>query len=152
MSRSGYSENECDSQEEQWAQIRWRGAVASALRGKRGQAFIRELKEQLEAMPEKKLIAEELINENGEVCAVACVMKARGIDMTDVEIDDFERIADLCNVNEKVIQEIEWENDQARKFYVGPHVGYQNTAMTHWDTSPETRWKEMHAWCEAQLR
>lgn len=38
MSRSGYSE-ELD----QWDLIRWRGQVASAIRGKRGQAFLRAM-------------------------------------------------------------------------------------------------------------
>lgn len=48
MSRSEYSEN-LDS----WSLIRWRGQVVSAIRGKRGQAFLRELVDALEAMPEK---------------------------------------------------------------------------------------------------
>ena len=34
MSRSGYTD-ECDG----WELVRWRGAVNSAIRGKRGQAF-----------------------------------------------------------------------------------------------------------------
>jgi hypothetical protein len=37
MSRSGYSDDL-----ENWSLIRWRGAVASAIRGRRGQAFLRE--------------------------------------------------------------------------------------------------------------
>lgn len=52
MSRSGYADW-CD---DNWAMIRWRGAVASAVRGKRGQAFLRELATTLDAMPEKRLI------------------------------------------------------------------------------------------------
>lgn len=44
MSRSGYNDD-CDG----WALIRWRGAVNSAINGKRGQAFLRELVAALDA-------------------------------------------------------------------------------------------------------
>lgn len=37
MSRSGYTDD-CD---DQWALIRWRGAVNSAIKGKRGQQALR---------------------------------------------------------------------------------------------------------------
>jgi hypothetical protein len=57
MSRSGYTE-EC---EDNWQTIRWRGAVKSAIRGKRGQAFLREMLAALDAMPEKRLIAGDLV-------------------------------------------------------------------------------------------
>jgi hypothetical protein len=57
MSRSGFN---LDGEYDQWACIRWQGAVKSAIRGKKGQAFLKELLSALDAMPEKKLIAEEL--------------------------------------------------------------------------------------------
>jgi hypothetical protein len=38
MSRSGYSDD-CDG----WALIRWRGAVNSAIKGRRGQQALREI-------------------------------------------------------------------------------------------------------------
>ena len=55
MSRSGYHDGI-----DQWDLIRWRGAVASAIRGKRGQAFLREMLDALDALPEPKLIAHDL--------------------------------------------------------------------------------------------
>lgn len=57
MSRSGYVDDMCD----QWALIRYRGAVSSAIRGKRGQAFLREMLAALDAMPEKRLISGVLV-------------------------------------------------------------------------------------------
>ena len=63
MSRSGYGD-ECT---DDWALIRYCGDVASALRGRRGQAFLREFAEALDAMSEKKLIALELRNVGGAV-------------------------------------------------------------------------------------
>ena len=38
MNRSGYTE-----EGDNWSVVRWRGAVKAAIRGKRGQAFLREL-------------------------------------------------------------------------------------------------------------
>ena len=59
MSRSGYDDYDgCENPE--WALIRWRGAVHSALCGKRGQAFLREMALALDEMGEKRLIADEL--------------------------------------------------------------------------------------------
>ena len=45
----------------EWSLIRYRGAVKSAIRGKRGQAFLREMLAALDAMPEKRLSAGALI-------------------------------------------------------------------------------------------
>ena len=83
MSRSGY----VDDFDEQWSLIRWRGAVRSAIKGARGQAFLREMLEALEAMPDKRLIEEEL-EQNGEVCALGSVGLKRGIDMKALDPDD----------------------------------------------------------------
>jgi hypothetical protein len=50
MSRSGYSDGWDNSV------YLWRGAVNSAVNGKRGQAFLRDLRDALEAKPEKTLV------------------------------------------------------------------------------------------------
>lgn len=60
MSRSDYSEDL-----DMWDLIRWRGQVASAIRGKRGQKLLRDLAAALDAMPVKALIADELQTEDG---------------------------------------------------------------------------------------
>lgn len=51
MSRSGYNDYSIDN----WDLIRWRGQVASAIKGKRGQAFLREL---IEALVAHQLVRE----------------------------------------------------------------------------------------------
>ena len=71
MSRSGY----IDDFDDQWSLICWRGAVKSAIRGKRGQSFLRELRDALDAMPIKKLISDDLVRD-GEVCAIGAVADA----------------------------------------------------------------------------
>ncbi len=130
MSRSGYSDD-CDMD---WGLIRWRGQVASAIRGKRGQAFLRELVEALDAMPEKRLIAHEL-QAGGEVCAIGSVGARRGIDMTKLDPEDYDGIAHTFGVASPLVQEIEFENDDA-----------------FWNATPEQRWQHMRAWAVSNLK
>lgn len=72
MSRSGYS---VDGDYSEWQQIMHRGRVASATRGKRGQAMLRDLLGALDAMPHKRLIAHDLIAA-GKVCAISSLRAA----------------------------------------------------------------------------
>jgi hypothetical protein len=109
MSRHGYNED-CDSE---WAAICWRGAVTSATRGKRGQAFLKEMLAALDALPEKKLVSEELVTEKGAVCAIGSVMVKRGIDVSNIDPEDPERIAHVMGIAPALVQEIEYINDEA---------------------------------------
>lgn len=126
MSRSGYSD-ECD----QWQLICWRGAVASALKGNRGQAFLREMITALDALPEKALVVEEL-EKDGEVCALGSVGKLRGMDMAHIDPEDRGQVANAFGIAEAMAAEIMYENDE-------------------WSHSPESRWLHMRKWAEGQL-
>lgn len=133
MSRSGLTE---DEGEDVLVFGRWRGAVLSAIRGKRGQAFLRELLAALDAMPDKRLIHGELQTEDGQVCAIGCVGAARGLDMKTVDVYDYEAIAKTLGVNEKLVQEVEWINDEYGR---GPDGGVR-------------RWKAVREWIVEQLK
>ena len=74
MTRSGYSDDY-----DGWQLIKGRGMVASATRGKRGQQFFKDLVAALDALPEKVLIADDLQNDEGDVCALGAVGLKRGI-------------------------------------------------------------------------
>jgi hypothetical protein len=91
---------------------RWRGAVASAVRGKHGQAFLRELLAALDSIESQRLIGESLENEHGEVCALGAVGRARGLDLKSVDYEDPEAVAKFFGINEKLAQEIMWVNDE----------------------------------------
>src|SRR5687768_15930996 len=101
MSRSGY----VDDMDDQWALIRWRGAVKSAMRGKRGQAFLREMLAAMDALPEKKLVAMEL-EADGHVCAIGSVGRARGVDMSAIDPEDYGKVAYTFGIVEPMAQEI----------------------------------------------
>ncbi len=72
-----------------WTLLRYRGAVASAIRGRRGQLFLQELACLLDAMPlnRRRLIRHDLEHPLGEdapagcrFCTIALALHARGHD------------------------------------------------------------------------
>lgn len=130
MSRSGYSDDYDGAD-----LTRYRGQVASAIRGKRGQAFLRELIEALDALPEKRLIAADLWN--GEVCALGAVGLKRDMDMTGLDPTDHRRLADLFGIARQLVMEIEYENDEGAGYWV--------------EETPEARWRRMRDWVAGHL-
>lgn len=132
MSRSGYS---CDGDIEQWDLICWRGAVASAIKGVRGQAFLLEMHRAMKALPEPKLIAHEL-EEHGAVCAIGAVGKARGVDMSGIDPEDRERVANVFGIAPALAAEIVFMNDEADRWS---------------KETPEQRYARMLKWIEEQL-
>lgn len=131
MSRSGYNEEIDD----QWQLIRYRGAVKSAIKGARGQAFLKEMLAALDSLPEKKLIAHEL-EAHGAVCAIGAVGKARGLDMTGIDPDDAERVARVFGVADALAREVVYENDDEWRVR----------------ETPEARFIRMRQWVAAQIR
>lgn len=152
MSRSGLHEAEFDSREDVLAYGRFRAATHSAIRGKRGQKLLCDLRDALDAMPVKELIADKLITPQGEVCAVGCLMQARGIDKIDhIDYADFEGIAKMLGVNEKVIQEIEFLNDQGYAEWLPlPNVGYNQEFMKR--DRPDERWRYLREWVDGWIK
>jgi len=128
MSRSGYVDDL-----DNWDMIKWRGRVASATRGKRGQRLFLDLLAALDAMPEKRLITAELETTEG-VCALGAVGKAREMDMSQIDPGEPEDVAAAFDIAACLAQEVVYMNDE----YFGR------------DT-PEQRWVKMRAWVEKQL-
>lgn len=169
MSRSGYVDDG-----EQWDMIRWRGAVNSAIRGKRGQAFLRELRDALDAMPEKRLVSgafrrnepeivpktvwtgdwrnkrKEIVNIERPcgVCTLGSVLVARGTDD-----------ARLGELNEAIEDSYGSELSEivAKEVGIAPalaaEVMYMNDEYTHDPDkeSPEDRWQRIRDWVEKQI-
>lgn len=133
MSRSGYSE---DWDDDQWSMIRYRGRVASATRGKRGQALLKDILTALNTMPCKRLVAHELEQADGAVCAIGAAGKLRGVDMSKLDPDDADSVAGQFNVADCLVREIVWENDDcgSRK------------------ETPEQRFDRMRRWVRSQIK
>ena len=154
MSRSGYTDD-CDNDFD-W--IRWRGQVASTIRGKRGQAFLLEMWRAMQALPAHKLTSDELENEyDGAVCAIGSVGKARGIDMSKLDPEDYDGIAGAFGIPHQLAQEIMWLNDECdRGEYVEAHgpprYGSHRRVEVYVPATPEKRFERMKKWIENNLR
>jgi hypothetical protein len=127
MSRAGYND---DWEGDTFDWIRWRGAVWSSIRGKRGQACLRETLAALDALPEKKLIAHELQAADGAVCALGALGCARGMDVSALDPEDYMTVAGAFNIAEPLAREVVYENDEG-----GP-----------WQETPEHRFERMRKW------
>lgn len=131
MSRSGYSDDWMD-----WSTICWRGAVASSLRGRRGQAFLRELADAMDAMPERILIADNLRTANGCMCTLGVVGASRGIDLESLNPEHTEAVAKAFGIAPAMAAEIVFMNDEAA-----------------WNAeTPSERWARMRAWVSEQIK
>ena len=130
MSRSNYSED----LDNDWAMICWRGAVASAIKGRRGQAFLREMLRAFDAMSKPRLIRNKLHSKDG-VCAIGAVGASRGLDMSKVDPEYPEAVAAFFGIAKALAAEIEYENDEA--------VG---------EESEETRFDRMRQWVLENLQ
>jgi len=136
MSRSGYVNDG-----EQWQFICWRGAVSSALGGKRGQAFLREMLEALDSLPEPRLISDSLSSSEESdpkqrgVCAMGAVGLKRGVKMDDYYYA--EDVGNLFGISRAMAAEISWINDES---FCG------STAET-----PEDRFVRVRKWVKDQI-
>lgn len=137
MSRSGY----CDDWDgDQWQYALAMGTVASAMRGKRGQKFFRDLVAALDAMPAKRLVADVLIREDStgfeEVCALGALGKARGVDLKPLNPDDARRIGEVFDISTTLAREVVYENDEAA-----------------WgEETPEQRWFRVRKWAASNIK
>ncbi len=137
MSRSGYSD---DFDTDDIPGCLWRQAVHRATTGYRGQHLLRKLLASLDAMPEKRLIADAIKDESGNVCAFGALdpnaPAYRGED------DDFgehaRALAKHFGIAHSLAAEIVYMNDEA--------VSWRTPEET-----PEARWIRMRAWVDAQI-
>lgn len=130
MSRSGYTE---DLDVLQLG--RWRAIIRSASKGKRGQAFFRSLVEALDSMPVKSLIADDMEDDGGCVCALGALDRHRGGSPGNLDPYDYQSLGDEFNIAHQLAQEVMFMNDQGT-----------------WkrNESPEDRWLRMRNWAAAQ--
>ena len=135
MSRSGYNDD-CGG----WSLICWRGAVNSALKGKRGQAALREIGEAMDAMPIKELAADSLVSTDGQFCTLGALGSARGMPLEQLQPDDPEGVAEKFGIATAMVREIVYENDEC-----GPWLPYPQKE------TPAARWQRMRKWVDSNI-
>ena len=129
MSRSGYIDDL-----DNWSLIRWRGAVASAIRGPRGQRLLRDMVAALDAIPDRRLISDAL-EFDGDYCALGAVAAARAIPMDDLDPEDILQVAEALDIAEALAAEIAFLNDDG---------GWTQE-------KPEKRWARMRDWAARHI-
>lgn len=135
MSRSGYSDDYDWDQESRWANIRWRGQVASAIRGKRGQKMFKDMLAALDALPEKKLIKNELDCTDG-VCALGALGRMRGMDMSKLDPDNSDQVSAAFDIADQLAREIVYMNDEG----------------SWYNEKPEDRFARMRQWVSGCIK
>ncbi|MFM0141803.1 hypothetical protein [Paraburkholderia sp. RL18-085-BIA-A] len=163
MSRSGYSDD-CD---DEGTGGLWRGAVMRSIKGKRGQAALKELAEAMDAMPKKTLAVESLVTEDGEFCTLGVLGQARGLNMNPLDPDDWDAVARAFNIAPAMVREIVYENDEGIDDYEwmefvlcgpvqrgfpdwGKHVRSVRVPIPE-ETLGAQRWERMRKWVESNL-
>ena len=149
MGRAGY----VDDYDEDNSGHLYRGRVASALRGRRGQAFLKDLLAQLDAMPEKRLFTSQL-EQNGEVCTLGVMTRARKIDTSDKSRWGFSEIgeygSDDPDQDEWVIDNLVAELDIAEPMV--REIMYLNDEGSGHTETPEDRWQRMRQWVQRHIQ
>lgn len=161
MSRSGYTDDD------DGGLGLWRGAVTRAIKGKRGQAALRELAAAMDAMPNKALAAESLVTEDGEFCTLGVLGQARGIDMAEIDPDDWDAVAARFGLAPAMVREIVYENDEGVDTYKWVEIELCGPIRPHYpdfgsrfrsvrvDIPTEIvaaeRWSAMRKWVESNL-
>lgn len=136
MSRSGYSDDG------EYLEL-YRSSVDRSIKGRRGQFFLRELAQEMDKMPVKRLIKDALLDEQGEVCAIGVVCKARGIDIDQIDYFCPENVGKAVGISRALAAEIAYENDES--------VDWNSPANAPTET-PEARWVRIRRWVEANLK
>lgn len=131
MSRSNYS-GELDDRD----LAMWRGAVKSAIRGKRGQLLLLDLLTALDAMPEKILIADALVNDEGDHCVLGVLGQKRGVALRDLDPEAPEDVAKAFGIANALACEIAYVNDEAGNY----------------DETPQQRWIRVRAWVARHIQ
>jgi hypothetical protein len=131
MSRSNYTYDVDD----QWQAIMYRGAVISAMRGARGQKLLKDIVVALDALPEPKLIAEEL-EADGCFCTLGAVANLRGVSFSRLnEYYAPHHVSKPLNIASALAAEVMYMNDEAGMY----------------DETPESRWSRMRNWAQERI-
>ena len=112
MSRSWYTYDAPENDKEQQAQARHRAAVSRAIKGKRGQAFLKEMLLAMDAMPVKRL-EDYILSDDTGCCAMGAVAESRGLNVSNIDPEDRFAVAAILGIAASMVQELAYYNDEA---------------------------------------
>ena len=138
MSRSGYTD---DWDGDNWQMIMANGAYQKAVKGKRGQAFLREALAVLEAMETKELV-EDTLQEDGAYCVLGAVGAARGLNLDEINTNNYPQLSQVFNISKTLARQLMHENDE----WVEWRVGMTPAEERH------KRWLAVHRYLSMSIR
>lgn len=137
----------------------WQGNCQRSLKGRAGQAALRELEAALLALPDKRLIAEELMDDNGAVCGIGAVAKFRGVITEEMRAQgehDMEGVGVDLGMPRLVAWKIVEMNDLQFSgtnllFAEGPYRWPAEQPYAYIEVTPEQRYERMLKWVREQI-
>lgn len=144
----------------------WQGNCRRSLRGKAGQAALRELEAALLALPDKRLIAGKLIDAEGGVCSIGALAKYKGRDLLNEPHvgpdDEFEGDGEMEEIGMelgmprlvawKVVEMNDVQFDGRDLVTLeGPYRWYSEKPKAWVPITPEERYSRVLAWVRRQL-
>jgi hypothetical protein len=137
----------------------WQGNCQRSLHGKAGQSALRELESALLALPDKRLIAERLQDDWGDVCAIGAVAKQRNIITEEMKADaehSMERVGEDLGMPRLVAWKVVEQNDlyfngNDLVLLEGPYRWPAERPYVYAPITPEQRYGKMLAWVQSQI-
>lgn len=137
----------------------WEHNTRRNFSGKAGQASLRELRDALLALPEKRLIETQLVDSKGNVCAIGALVVQRRV------ADGRDRAAVIAEMAEAVEVEDDWGVDTweaeqqtiavakacGMKTNMAVAVSWENDFGPRSDETPEDRYTRVLAWVERRI-
>ena len=156
MSRIGFS----DDEERPGQFALWDANCRRSMRGKRGQAALRELEAALLAMPEKRLIRDLLTDDDGGVCAIGAYARHKGLDLSKFDPEDE---SDEVGVAAGMPALVAWSVVALNDVTLDTVWEVSDGPLNRWDATyrggiplvrdmtPEERYEKVLAWVRANL-
>jgi len=124
----------------------WRANLRRTMQSERGQAFLQELLEALDALPQKRLI-QGAMQQGREVCALGAVGLKRRINLGGLDSRNHDELAAAFGISSMLVQEIAYWNDQGMEACL-----FGLTEGGRWKVNtPESRFTFVRAWVVARL-
>jgi hypothetical protein len=137
-----------------WGYVRYRGALRNAIKGKRGQAFLKELLEAIEALPEKKLAVGAFRDRDGCASALGALALKRGHSPDELAGFHYmtpDQLARFFGIQPVLIRHIVHMHDVEIPFI----CAYRHNNITlEIEDDEETRaeaWRDMHNWLNRSI-
>lgn len=114
----------------------WQANCRRSLNGKAGQRALRDLETALLALPTKRLIADELHDVAGDVCAIGALARAKGLKPKADPGYEMEEVGVECGMPRLVAWKVVEIND---------------IELSSYRVGPEARYERVLAWVRSQL-